>query len=395
MKPTNEELARLIPEAAAEATNSDGQLTGGEAARRAITLLEDVVVGWSKKDCTWTHLRALALHALYLCALIAWEAGRRAARSLTGFDNIPASTQEAVAALDQLQSASAWGSSPRMFVNDGRGGLRPLDGPADEPAAKSVDVDALLRDADALHPGRAEAGLVRGLAAALRAERERHADTARCLGESEAQCRQEHERAERLREAGEHVEGLWQSANGHLRAVLAHGWPDGTTAPEVVRKARAHLAGEEQAPAAKDWKALFEREGRASAEAGRRCVEAWDKLHAVGHELIAKERECANLRAQLATEDEAHAHTRARLAEVERERDAGREYATELRGLWKEEQGKVDALREKLQVALAAQNRAEAGAATLRIEVTDLRRTVSEGETLVESLIAWAKKGRA
>lgn len=367
MKPTNEDLARLIPEAAklSKIAGVDGQVDPQNLARAARNLLLQLlgVVGIGS---AWEQVRTLALHALYLCALIAWDAGRR-----------------------MMPPA-------RMFVNDGNGGVRPLDGPADEPTAKSVD--ALLRDADALHPGRAEAGLVRDLAAALRAERERHADTARCLGESEAQCRQEHERAERLREAGEHVEGLWQSANGHLRAVLAQGWPDGTTGPEVVRKARAFLAGEEQALRHDDTRELellrkeladksatlermVERHERVTRELSRMTNDRneWKAVaDAIGP---AFQNDLTKLRAQLATEDEAHAHTQARLAEVEKDRDA-------------ERRTRINSYK-VAQDALAAQNRAESEAASLRVEVTDLRRTVSEGETLVESLIAWAKKGRA
>jgi hypothetical protein len=339
-RPTNDDLARLIPDAAREVEKQPLLLADAPMylAGEAMAFLRVLVM--SDK---WGVIRALFLKVAYLCLFGAWEAGRRMA--------------------------------PAMLVNDGKGGLRPLDQPTETPAVKGVDVEALLRQADACGfypPGTGPKGgtLVHRLAAALRAERER-AD--KMTGVANERIR---EAREATSAAASHYVNV-QHAHGYLRAVLAWGWPDGTTGPEPVRRARAFLRGEEQAPRHDDTREieLLRKELADKGAALERMVERYER---VTHDLSrmtndrnewkavaeaigpAFQNDITKLRAELATEDEAATHLRAAAND-----------------------------------ALAAQNRAESEAAALRIEVTDLRRKVAEGETLVESLIAWAKKGRA
>ena len=186
-----------------------------------------------------------------------------------------------------------------------------------------------------------------------------------------------------------------RAAKQHLRSVLAQGWPDGTTGPEVVRKARAFLAGEEQSAAKtcnfcngaledQSFQGLADRvdeaqrlrterdmyrdQFRQKANALGRMVERHEAAVAdLASEKKARAVEVAQHRAQLATEDEAHAHTRARLAEVERKH--------------------ADALGERT-LALAAQNRAEGEAASLRAQLNNL-------ETAIRALVERVEKGRA
>lgn len=87
------------------------------------------------------------------------------------------------------------------------------------------DVDALLQEVDSWTVDAHERGVMRGpvaimrnLAAALRAERER---------------------ADRL-------DAEAMTARSLLGIILDRGWPPGTTGPSIVRRARAFLAGEEQ-----------------------------------------------------------------------------------------------------------------------------------------------------
>lgn len=223
-----------------------------------------------------------------------------------------------------------------------------------------------------------------------------------------------------------------RASQDHLRAVLDFFAPN-VTFP-VVRDARAFLAGEEQVLQEADLETVLDDAEQARDCYRRKHLAACERISVLAREKAGLEKELADksatlermverhervtrelsrmtndrnewkavadaigpafqndltkLRAQLATEDEAQTHLRARLAEVERERDG-------FRDALKFEREFRSAQSNAAVAALAAQNRAESEAASLRSEVTDLRRKVSEGETLVESLIAWAKKGRA
>ena len=212
---------------------------------------------------------------------------------------------------------------PVWHVN-GNGKLEPVDGPTavETPAAKH-DVEALLEEA-ARHTVGAKApwsaaGVIERLAAALRAERER-ADAM-----TEKSCKD------------------WENrriARSHLRAVLEFMWPGDTGGPTVVQKARAFLAGDEQVPQRDhEWRTRW----------------------------VAEREEHNRTRAQLATEDEAHAHTRAQSKHWQTEAEVSRKHC---------------------QAASAAQNRAESEAAGLRAQLTDL-------ETAIRAIVDRVEKGRA
>jgi hypothetical protein len=296
MKPTIEDLQRLLLDArdegeAEEPANLEPSYLIGCLQTGARFALERAYGG------NWSGVRLLALRALYLCALIAWEAGRRMA--------------------------------PVMQVNDGKGGLRPLD----VPAAKETIGD---------------------LAAALRAERE--------LGRSDA------------------VEIA--ALSWHLRAVLDFMWPVGgwMTSPTVVQRARAFLAGDGQAPLHDDAREieLLRKELADKGAALARMLERYEQA-----------------RREVLTEDEAHAHTRARLAEVERDLAATKERLADAQHSFKRRADELDYLRAENRKALAAQNRAESEAAGLLNESIELRRKLAEVDTMIEGLTTWAKKGRA
>lgn len=470
MKPTNDDLARLIPDARREHDAAPPlDESPGPMAADAVDALKTLLLLVAAPAVKWHEVRALALQALYLCALIAWEAGRRMARTATTPRDVARAvildhlrrfvgTGGGIAWKDVLDVAGAPADAMReamrelvaeglvtqsddpitmyapvrMFVNDGKGGLRPLGAPtaAETPAAKH-DVDALLQEVERWLDGfgwhsdesvpavrcRQIMRLLSYVAAALRAERERHEDTARCLGEAAAAEWQTRQAVDQ--------------AYGHLRAILDWGWPDGTTGPEPVRRARAFLAGEEQAPHRDDAREIellrkeladkgvaLERmvdRVKSARESLRQIFDAFEFGHgditnaedvrtvvstASGvrrlancviqvaqdrqkeHEALFEERKAHTAtRAKLATEDEAHAHTRAQLADAKGGLAAAGREVERLQGVTRE--------------ALAAQNRAESEAASLRIEVTDLRRKMAEGDAMVDQLVVWAKKGRA
>jgi hypothetical protein len=386
MKPTNDDLARLIPEARREHEAAPPlDESPGPMAADALDVLKTLLLLVASPVVKWHEVRTLALQALYLCALIAWEAGRRVTRPGGLVAVYPDGVQRRV-------------SDAAMFVNDGNGGLRPLDGPVAKP-----DVEALLRDAAAF--GRWAGidieqasgctdvkALVANLAAAFRAERERHTDTARCLGEAvgaEWQVRQ-----------------VVDQAHGHLRAVLDWGWHDGTAGPEVVRKARAFLAGDGQAPRPEDdvtWlRRMWDEEVKAHTE-----TQAADtaKMHEIGRlksQLAGERANLSRLEAKLSAEDEAHAHTRAELADAKGGLVAAGREVERLQGVARE--------------TLATQNRVESEVAGAKFrenlalrerdaltndyhaacaERDTLRAKLAEVDTMIAGLIAWAKKGRA
>jgi hypothetical protein len=343
MKPTNDDLARLIPDARTEAmTSASSQVVDGtpyDLAEDARHVLAAIIRLLAATTVDWNRVRREALRALYLCALIAWEAGRRMA--------------------------------PVMQVNDGKGGLRPLEGPtaAETPAAKH-DVEALLREVEQRF------GRFRG--------QEAPGDWAfgwtaeRCAAELAAALRAERERAEALASVArgrERASGLAIDAHRHLRAVLDFMWPVGgwMTSPTVVQKARAFLAGEEQAP---------RHDGAREIELLRK--ELADKGAALARMLERYEQ----ARREVLTEDEAHAATRARLAEVERDLAATKERLADAQHSFKRRADELDYLRAENRKALAAQNLAESEAAGLRAQLVDL-------ETAIRSLVDRVEKGRA
>lgn len=399
MKPTNDDLARLIPEAKVEYERDPVIRQEPDAfANRAIASLQSALLSMSEPVVDWAWVRHCALHALYLCALIAWEAGRRMApawhinrgdrlepvEALSPVDITAAETPVARAKAEILEylrrfvGTGGGVSWKDVLDNVGRGEtLRPAmrelvaDGLVSQsddpitlyaptskawpgpPAAKGVDVDALLREADAwrfglsARNGRTYNDMIHDLAAALRAERGR---------------------ANTWQKAGEANDAHAHKALDLLSAVLDWGWPDGTTGPEPVRRAQAFLRGEEQATRHDDAREAMLREtelvlrceARESRVAVDKDLHPADIARELGRQLRSLRHDLSLARAQLATEDEAVTH-----------------------------------LRTAANDALAAQNRAESEAATLRIEVVDLRRKVAEGEALVDHLVAWAKKGRA
>lgn len=254
-----------------------------------------------------------------------------------------------------------------------------------------VDVAALLKLADDWVNGRNRQNdgmaILRDVAVALRAEQER----------------------------ANQLDAEAMTARSLLGIVLDRCWPPGTTGPSIARRARAFLADEGQVTQHDDLSGPTEARYAIRFER-KRANDA--------------EEENARLRAQLATADEAHAHTQARLAEVEKAlaacdkrrievelnidenveaRNSAMFRAADLRVRLTETERALASFKDLAELrrvdlvaatkaeaeAIAAQAKAESEAASLRVEVTDLRRKVSEGETLVESLIAWAKKGRA
>jgi hypothetical protein len=263
-------------------------------------------------------------------------------------------------------STSAETPAARMQVNDGKGGLRDLDGPA--------DVEVLLKEADTWRfglsatNGRTYNDMIHDLAAALRAERER--------AEALASVARGRERAS----------GLAIDAHRHLRAALDFMWPVGgwMTSPTVVQKARAFLAGDGQAEALtcnfcngalddQSFQGLADRVDE--VQRLRQEIETWKRTTDRLRGDTRREREAhEQARREVLTEDEAHAHTRARLAEVERDLVE-----------WKRVAGERS---RETQIALAAQNRAESEAAGLRAQLVDL-------ETAIRSLVDRVEKGRA
>jgi hypothetical protein len=302
MKPTIEDLQRLLLDArdegeAEEPANLEPSYLIGCLQTGARFALERAYGG------NWSGVRLLALRALYLCALIAWEAGRRMA--------------------------------PVMQVNDGKGGLRPLDPPtsAETPAAKH-DVEAL-------------ASVARG--------RER-------------------------------ASGLAIDAHRHLRAVLDFMWPVGgrMTSPTVVQKARAFLAGEAQAtvPTCNFCNGALEN------QSFQGLADRVDEVQRLRKDLAEAKERADQSRREVLTEDEAHAATRARRAEVERDLAATKERLADAQHSFKRRADELDYLRAENRKALAAQNLAESEAAGLRAQLVDL-------ETAIRGLVDRVEKGRA
>jgi hypothetical protein len=342
MKPTNDDLARLIPDARTEAmTSASSQVVDGtpyDLAEDARHVLAAIIRLLAATTVDWNRVRREALRAMYLCALIVWEAGRRMA--------------------------------PVMQVNDGKGGLRPLEGPtaAETPAAKH-DVDALLAWADrapVLSWGNSSiCANVVAMAAGLRAERERadaHRDGALATG---------------------HLLG---EAHGHLRAVLDFMWPVGgrMTSPTVVQKARAFLAGEAQAtvPTCNFCNGALEN------QSFQGLADRVDEVQRLRKDLAEAKERADQARREVLTEDEAHAATRARRAEVERDLAATKERLADAQHSFKRRADELDYLRAENRKALAAQNLAESEAAGLRAQLVDL-------ETAIRGLVDRVEKGRA
>jgi hypothetical protein len=224
--PTNDDLKRLVDEARVEHERC-GEAPGEahDMANRAILTMRLALIAMTSSGTFWRDTRVLCLRAAYLCLLAAWEAGRRMVPS----------------------------SYDRVMI--GGKPFPPDPTSAETPEAKAPDVEALTSD-DATDPrairesavGRAFSSaaneVIGGLAAALRAERERHLDTARALGESVAdtgeaigaQNRAESERdglrsdlleatrakdeAERERGAAFDMATKWRGESLDLRATL-------------------------------------------------------------------------------------------------------------------------------------------------------------------------------
>jgi hypothetical protein len=349
MKPTIEDLQRLLLDARDE---GQAEAPADPDPSYLIGCLQTCArfAHERARGGNWQALRLLALRALYLCALIAWKAGRRMA--------------------------------PVMQVNDGKGGLRPLEGPtaAETPAAKH-DVEALLREVEQRFGRFREQEAPGDWAFGWTAER--------CAAELAATLRAERERAEALASVArgrERASGLAIDAHRHLRAVLDFMWPVGgwMTSPTVVQKARAFLAGDGQAEALtcnfcngalddQSFQGLADRVDE--VQRLRQEIETWKRTTDRLRGDTRREREAhEQARREVLTEDEAHAHTRARLAEVERDLVE-----------WKRVAGERS---RETQIALAAQNRAESEAAGLRAQLVDL-------ETAIRSLVDRVEKGRA
>jgi hypothetical protein len=221
-------------------------------------------------------------------------------------------------------------------------------------AAKG-DVEALLREADACS-AHVPQSLMARLAAALRAERERA----------------EHNKREAIV-----MIDIQREACGHLRAVLAFMWPGDTGGPTVVQKARAFLAGEEHAPRPEDDATWLRRMWDEEVAAHTKTYEAdLAKMHEIGRlksQLAGERGNVSRLEAKLATEDEAHAHTRAQLAEVERDRDEWKKVAR--------------ANAQDMHKALAAQNRAESEVTALRADLQFARQQRERLEIAIEGVM--------
>lgn len=403
MKPTNEDLARLMPEARREAmTSASSQVVDGtpyDIAEDARDVMATVIRLLAATAVDWIRVRREALRALYLCALLAWEAGRRAAAFFGGC------SPEAIPA--------AW------HINRGDR-LEPVEGPTavETPAAKH-DVDALLEEA-AKHTTGAKApwsaaGVIERLVAALRAERERaeraehssqsrydywwhacnHIGSLLSVINEDQYARHAIDAARRFLEkcspncsdppCADPSEG---TARTYLRAVLAP-FRDESAASQVVA-ARAFMAGEEHAPqhapqqeadrSLAALRSIFNAIGftlgdpRRAEDVARVVVEAKALRRMADAGMGYALEDVAKLRADLRAEDEAHAHTRARLAEVERERNAWREAREAAAG--------------RASDALAAQNRAESEAASLRAQLADL-------DTAIRAIVDRVEKGRA
>jgi hypothetical protein len=363
MKPTIEDLQRLLLDARDE---GQAEAPADPDPSYLIGCLQTCArfAHERARGGNWQALRLLALRALYLCALIAWEAGRRMSVGACARCQAPfAPAGHCSRRADGCQGGRGEVHAS-MFVNDGNGNgrLRPFEGPtaAETPAAKH-DVEALLKLADDWVSGRNRQNdgmaLLRDLAAALRAERER--------AEALASVARGRERAS----------GLAIDAHRHLRAVLDFMWPVGgwMTSPTVVQKARAFLAGDGQAPLHDDAREieLLRKELADKGAALARMLERYEQA-----------------RREVLTEDEAHAHTRARLAEVERDLAATKERLADAQHSFKRRADELDYLRAENRKALAAQNRAESEAAALRAQLVDL-------ETAIRSLVDRVEKGRA
>jgi hypothetical protein len=343
--PTIQDLQDLMPEAAKEHEREPPMLEEpGPMAGDAMSVLKTLLaLIASPMGVKWHEVRVLALRAMHLCALIAWEAGKRHIRP------------------GDFVGRGSDGIMRRVEYSPTPTGSPPQDG----------DAGTLLREADtwrfglSARNGRTYNDMIHDLAAALRAERER----ASMAVDEAVWCRDHKRDAERLVD----------EARGHLRAVLDFMWPS-EGGPTVVQKARAFPAGEEQAPRPEDVS------GPNQARYAIRC----ERKRANDAEKFATQ-----LRAQLAAEAEAHAHTSAELADAKGGPAAAGREVERLQGVARE--------------ALAAQNRAESEAADLRgaldierkaHEVTGrvasaLRTELEEAGQIVEKLTMWAKKGRA
>jgi hypothetical protein len=368
MKPTSDDLARLIPDARRgyEREPLDTDL-GVPRARAAIEALHTVILLLAAPTVAWADVWALALRALHLCALIAWEAGRRMGRAdpPTAAETPAAKSGARSAILDYLRRFVGTGGGvpwSRILGAVGlpgeatRGAMRELVAEglvsasddavtlytptykawAEVPAAKGVDVEALLAEVRSWGAGECSRGgrtiwhVAEDLAVALRAEQKSNASMFRFASE----------------------------ACGHLRAVLDFMWPSYAGGPTVVQKARAFLAGEEHAPRhegspsypgtpqglvdelrdVRRERDMYQDEFRKKGAALERMVERYERERAsfnqVAKELWIEREASTKLRAELATEDEAQTHLRAAAND-----------------------------------ALAAQNRAESEAAALRAQL--------------------------
>jgi hypothetical protein len=336
MRPTNEDLARLIPDARTEAERGmvadDLRLLAADAR----DIINTAMRLMAADQIAWAAVRGWALRALYLCALIAWESGRR-----VGLPNEPPTS-------------------------------------AETPAAKH-DVEALLREVDRRnasgaytnHPAHEDVRewtngrIAIDLAAALRAERER---------------------ANFHHRAGTEIAGHNHAARGHLRAVLDFMWPVGgrMTSPTVVQKARAFLAGEAQAtvPTCNFCNGALEN------QSFQGLADRVDEVQRLRKDLAEAKERADQSRREVLTEDEAHAATRARLAEVERDLAATKERLADAQHSFKRRADELDYLRAENRKALAAQNLAESEAAGLRAQLVDL-------ETAIRGLVDRVEKGRA
>jgi hypothetical protein len=390
--PTIKDLQGMMPEARAEAdagvmprSNSEPYAVAS-IARDTLGMLVPLLM---QSVVDWPNVRRVALRAMYLCALIAWEAGRRMAPST--YDRVR---------IDGKEYPPSGADSPQGKSDVEA--LRPFD---------DGDIRRLLWDADQWDKAKPAPRLLRDLAAVLRAEREKAED-------AEASAKRGWEARDAMAIQHGRAQATRLTVTAHLRAVLDFMWPVGgwMTSPAVVQRARAFLAGEEQAPGDDEqhyrdraWRA--EQDLRATGDLARaheQTIEALrkelaDKGAALERMVERHELACAardELKGRLAADEVAHATTRTRLAEVEWERDAlqgsaiaGAKLAATLAlyGLPNEAKALAGALNRRngdMAAALAAQNRAESEAAGLRAQLADL-------ETAIGALVVRVEKGRA
>lgn len=290
------DIERLLPEARAEAAKVD--TSGATGKDGPVPLLGSAVSAALEAArllslyhaIRWLDVRALCLRAAWMLLVVAWEA-------------------ECTMCADGItwpKSCEKHGTHYPVGTSQVREniiGAEPANKPkTPPPEPMREDLDELLSKAVAVATGGSHTWIgvrdtIMGLTAALRAERTR---------------------ADGWRHAFE--------ARGHLAAVIAHGWPEGTTAPAFLAGGttdgadrRAHelltAAGvhEDELPRRIDAPMLDREKARTEAQRLRADLATVNRFHASA----VQERDEA--KAELAASDEALAHERAEVAALRAE----------------------------------------------------------------------------